>query len=870
MTFSTPLRTFILATGLMTAPGLLAQEAAYIPGDILLMLEPGASARAVVHDLTEINGLPTGLRVVKEVSTPMRAWLLHYDNAQLPQALVKRQVGMHPGVTFAQNNHIVVDRAVPDDPQYGQQWQHQNIGSEAAWDITTGGLTATGDTIVVCIIENADLPHPDLVDNAWYNHQEIPGNEVDDDGNGYVDDFRGWNPGGDDDNVYGGGHGTQVAGMIGAVGDNGSQVAGANWDVKMMVVTRDGISEAAVVESYTYPLAMRRRYNQTNGQEGAFVVATNASWGIDNADHTGYPIWCAMYDTLGTAGILNCGATANNNVNIDVVDDMPTGCESDFMVSVTATNNEDIRTFSGYGATTVDLGAPGEDVFTTSMGGGTGSTSGTSFASPLTAGVIGLLYSVPCATMMDLVHADPQAGALYVRQALFTGVEQVGNLPGNTVTGGRVNSFNSLQWIMAGCGTCPAPYNLTATSSALGEADLAWSSTSSTTFNVRYREVGTTDWITIADVASAAQAIAGLGLCAQYEYQVEALCDGETSGYSASSIFTTEGCCTVPAEITAAPVDTTGIQVQWSTVLVASAYDIRYALAGTNDWVTVAGLVASPYTIDGLDGCNDYEVQMRSSCDGTTTTDWSASAFVTVPGCGVCVDLAFCPSVSADASEEWIAQVAIGSIENVSGSNEGYALFATQNTTLDAGTPVPVTLTPGYAGTEYEEAWTIWVDLDLDGQFEAPGERVFQAEAAAGPVTGDLLVPESAPVGPTRMRVVMSYDAPVDDGCADDYDFGETEDYCVTILGPSGMATPDHAGTGVYPNPADDALFIHLPGAVRAVIEVVDNTGRVASRTNADGPRARITTSGLAEGLYLYRVMDGVRELSRGKFQVAH
>ncbi|HNK67494.1 MAG TPA: S8 family serine peptidase [Flavobacteriales bacterium] len=870
MTLSTPFRTLILATALTTAPMLLAQEAAYIPGDILLMLEPGASARSVVNDLAFINGQPTGLRVVKEVSAPMRAWLLHYDNPALRQAEVMRQVGRHPGVTFAQNNHVVKDRAVPNDPQYGQQWQHQNIDSEAAWDITTGGLTATGDTIVVCIIENADLPHPDLVANAWYNHQEIASNSIDDDGNGYVDDFQGWNPGGNNDDVYGGGHGTQVAGMIGAVGDNGSQVAGANWDVKMMVVTRDGIGEAAVVESYTYPLVMRRRYNETNGAEGAFVVATNASWGIDNADPAGYPIWCAMYDTLGAAGVLNCGATANNNVNIDVVGDMPTACASDFMVSVTATNTNDMRTFSGYGATTVDLGAPGENIFTTSMGGGTGSTSGTSFASPLTAGVIALLYSAPCATMMGLVHADPEAGALYVRQALFTGVEQVGNLPGNTVTGGRVNSNNSLLWIMSGCGTCPAPYNLSGSSTALGEEDLVWSSTVGTTFNVRYRPVGSTDWVVVNDVPSASLTLQDLDLCAAYEYQVEAQCEGETSGWSASWTFTSEGCCTVPTSVTAEAVDTTGINVQWSVVLAANTYDIRYALAGTTDWTTVAGLSTSPYAITGLEGCNEYEVQMRTSCDGITTTDWSASTLVMVPGCGVCVDLAFCPSVSASTNDEWIDRVRIGAIDNTSGNNEGYALFATESTTLDIGTPTPVILTPGYDSDEYAEAWTIWLDLDLNGQFEAPGERVFQSDAVAGEVTGNLLVPETAPVGPTRMRVIMEYFSAAATGCENDYNYGETEDYCVTIAPASGLTAVEGHGTSAYPNPADDAMTIALPGAGRAVIEVLDNTGRMAMRTSADGPRAWVTTSNLAEGLYLYRVMVGGRETARGKFQVAH
>src|SRR5690606_37304415 len=116
------------------------------------------------------------------------------------------------------------------------------------------------------------------------------------------------------------------------------------------------------------------------------------------------PLWCAIYDTLGTAGVLNCGATSNSNVNIDVVGDLPTACPSDHLISVTATDNNDNRTFSAYGSTHVDLGAPGEDVRTTSIGGGYGTTSGTSFASPLTAGVIGLLYSAPCASMMSLVH----------------------------------------------------------------------------------------------------------------------------------------------------------------------------------------------------------------------------------------------------------------------------------------------------------------------------------------------------------------------------------------------------------------------------------------------------------------------------------
>ena len=103
------------------------------------------------------------------------------------------------------------------------------------------------------------------------------------------------------------------------------------------------------------------------------LLMVNGEWGIDNGDPASAPLWCAFYDTLGFYGILNCGATANNNVNIDVVGDLPTACGSDYMISVTATNSADLRTFSGYGQTTIDIGAPGASVVTTANGGGSAS-----------------------------------------------------------------------------------------------------------------------------------------------------------------------------------------------------------------------------------------------------------------------------------------------------------------------------------------------------------------------------------------------------------------------------------------------------------------------------------------------------------------
>ena len=141
-------------------------------------------------------------------------------------------------------------------------------------------------------------------------------------------------------------------------------------------------------------------------------------------------MWCAYYDDLGAAGILNCGATANNNVNIDVVGDMPTGCGSDYMVAVTATNDSDVRTFSGYGATTIDLGAPGRKRVLAFGSTGYGGTSGTSFASPCVAGGIALVYSAPCADLASSALTSPQATADAVRGYILNGVDAVRQLGG--------------------------------------------------------------------------------------------------------------------------------------------------------------------------------------------------------------------------------------------------------------------------------------------------------------------------------------------------------------------------------------------------------------------------------------------------------
>lgn len=853
-----------------SAPAAFSQ-AATVPGDVLVMLRPGASARQLANDLRMVQGIPTELRVVREVSAPMRAWLFHFNPGSVAQDAMLQAFRDHRAVQMAQNNHVIAERAVPNDPQYGQQWQHQNIQSALAWDITTGGVTAAGDTIVVAIIENADLPHPDLAANAWINHGEIPGNGVDDDGNGYVDDVRGWNPAGNDDNVYGGSHGTEVAGMIGAVGNNGSQVTGANWQVKMMPVTYASSQEADVITSYTYPLVMRRLYNATNGAKGAFVVATNASWGVNGGQPADAPLWCAIYDTLGTAGVLNCGATSNSNVNVDVVGDLPTACPSDFMISVTATNNSDMRTFSGYGATTIDVGAPGASVFTTTNN-GTGTATGTSFASPLTAGVIALMYSVPCASLAALAHNDPMEAALRVRQALFAGVDQVGNLPGNTVTGGRINAFNSVQLLMDSCQACPQPYNLAASSDAIGSATLGWNALPGT-FTVRYRAQGASAWTESSGITGMELQLANIDACTAYEFQISADCDTATSAFSPSFFWTSEGCCTAPLSISATAIDTVNASITWTSVLASESYSLRWREVGETDWTYLQEeLTGNAVELTGLVPCSDIEVQMGSLCE-LTDSEWSASIVLHIPGCGQCIEGQFCVSKGTNASLEWIARVKLAGIDRTSTGDGGYANVdvTSQATELSIGATYPILLAPGYAAAAFAEYFTVWMDLDRDGQF-TPGEKVFDAGSSVTTALNDsLAVPANATPGPVRMRVVMKYNSAPATGCTT-FDYGETEDYCVTLINGSTSITeaPQLLHVQLHPQPADQELSISLghTGALQLVI--TDVTGRTLIQKSMQGGFITVGTGQLVSGVYLYRLLDHGTVMARGSFVVAH
>lgn len=916
----------LIVLALLSVGRLSAQlnETECLPGNILVMLQAGASAERLAADLAIVDGHPTGLRVENEVSAPLRTWLLKFDDGAIAQWNMLRAVRNHPYVMLAQNDHVVKERVAPNDAQYSQQWHHQNIDSEAAWDISTGGVTIAGDTIVVAIIENADLSHADLSGNAWMNHGEIAGNGLDDDANGYIDDVRGWNTPSNNDNVYSGSHGTQCAGMAGAVGNNSQGVVGANWNVKLMPVNYGGVSESAVLAAYTYPLVMRRLYNESNGDRGAFIVVTSASWGIDGGQPADSPLWCAMYDTLGTAGVLNCGATANNAVDVDAVGDLPTACGSDFMVSVTATDNNDQRTFSAWGLTTIDVGAPGSSVRTTNIGGGYGNTSGTSFACPLTAGVIGLLYSAPCASLISLVHADPQEGAMYVRQKLFEGVEQVGNLPGNTVTGGRISSGNSMQLIMTGCSSCPPPFG--GSVQRIGNnAAFSWSATTEGPFNVRFRAVGSSDWTEVIGLEASNLTVTDVEPCTAYEFQVEMDCGSEVSGYSNSFIL--------PAPDEGAPVISASGYPEFCA---GSSFTLSSNVANNVMWSSGEQTGSISPQQSGA-----YTVTFTGQC-GTYTSDPFNVTVIQTPAAPVAPDVQLAgPGVATlTATGNNITWYDAPSGGNVVGSGSPWntpALSATTSfwcTAANTNGSVPVFggKTNNTTSGQYHTNATNYQLFTANQLFVIRSVKVYSNSAGLRPIAlvdanGNVITQANfnIPDGESRVQLNFTVPGPGNYGLRivsgnpglwrDGIGSVQTYPYALGSFGsvtgssatggnstvyyyffydwevsdplvacespieevvvelPAAVGELSSGAVRVFPNPADRDLFINLDGELSGeslVFSVIDAAGREVGTKRVVGGRATFTTAFLSNGLYAYRIMRDGQVLHADRFMVEH
>lgn len=472
---------------------------------------------------------------------------------------------------------------------------------------------------------------------------------------------------------------------------------------------------------------------------------------------------------------------------------------------------------------------------------------------------------------MALVQADPSAGALQVRDLLFDGVDEVGNLPGTIVTGGRINAGTSMQLLMNACGPCPAPYGLNVEIVDLTAALLSWNVVTGSNFDIRYRAIGAVDWIELSGISPTTFTISGLQTCTAYEFQVRVICGAEVSDYSSSFTWTSAGCCEAPGNIIMGFIGDNIASLTWSTVIGAGAYDVRVREVGTVDWTLIEDEANNFTSIGGLAPCINYEVQVASVCNGVTG-EWSASVLFTTLGCGNCIDNDYCASTGQNTSSEWIERVAFNSVDHTSGNDGGYGDHTDVSGYLDIGPAQIVSLVPGYITFAYSEWWSIWVDLDQDGIF-ATAEQLYQSAAGINTsVAASIVVPASAVPGTTRMRVVMKYGSNVADACTS-FSNGEVEDYCVNLVQGIGVNEIGSNMARVHPSPADDQLILTLAGELaqgRALLLVQDATGRAIAQQVVEGPRGTVNTGAFAEGLYHYSLLRNDRRLAQGRFVVVH
>jgi subtilisin family serine protease len=378
-----------------------------------------------------------------------------------------------PGVVYAEPNYELHAQETPNDPQFTSQWGLNNVGQTGgtpdadidapeAWDYTTGNSA----TVVAVIDTGVDYTHPDLQANIWTNPGEIPGNGIDDDGNGFVDDVHGYDFANHDGNpMDDNNHGTHVAGIIGAVGNNGVGVTGINWNVKIMAVKFLDANGSGTTSDAILAL----NYAVANG-----AVISNNSYGGD-------PFNQSLFDAIQNArnaGHIYVAAAGNGNFlgigqDNDSTPFYPANYNLDNVVSVAATDsNDNLASFSNYGRTTVDLAAPGVSILSTTRNNTYMSLSGTSMATPHVTGVLALVRGE---------HPDWSYSQV-ISQVLST-TDPIPALQGKTVTGGRLNAWRAVQpppvidlnWAGGGISgpattAVDAPFTLSRTYTISGEA----------------------------------------------------------------------------------------------------------------------------------------------------------------------------------------------------------------------------------------------------------------------------------------------------------------------------------------------------------------------------------------------------------------
>ncbi len=395
----------------------------FVPEELIVKFKGGVSDREI-DAINMITG--TSVLSVNRIAHFMRL-RIHGSDRSVRQLV--RRYRAREDVQYAEPNYIVHTSLFSDDPSFSQLWALYNSGQSGgspgadiyatdAWDLETGS-----SSVVVAVIDTGvDYDHEDLSANIWINEGEIPGNGIDDDDNGFIDDIRGWNFIDDNnDPIDNNAHGTHVSGTIAAVGNNGTGVSGVNWKAQVMSLkfldAQGNGTTVNAVKAIQYATMM-----------GVRIV--NNSWGGSGFSQT-------LKDAIveaDEAGVIFVAAAGNNGLNNDISQFYPANYDVPNIITVAATDHNDtLAVFSNYGPSSVEVGAPGVDIFSTTLNDTYGYMSGTSMATPHVSGVAALLLAQFPALTND-----------EIKERILNSVDPVSSLKGMVMTGGRLNANDAL------------------------------------------------------------------------------------------------------------------------------------------------------------------------------------------------------------------------------------------------------------------------------------------------------------------------------------------------------------------------------------------------------------------------------------------
>ena len=411
----------------------------FVPGEVIVKFKENKDASSITYPSNSFD-IKSDKRIINANERRFREKgldRLHLLKVNDVEKTIM-ELRNNPDVDYAEPNYIVSVAKIPNDANFSQLYGLHNTGQsggkiDADIDAPEGWNIQTGNKkVIVAVIDTGvDYNHADLARNMWINAGEIPNNGIDDDHNGFIDDYRGWNFVGNTSDPFDDyGHGTHVAGTIGAAGDNGIGVTGVNWNVTIMPVKfldsgGSGTIESAIL-SVQYATLMHADIMSNSWGGGGFSLALRDA-----------------IEAANNAGILFVAAAGNSAQDNDATPFYPASYDNSNVIAVAATDaNDEIAGFSNYGASSVDVAAPGVGIFSTVPNGtcpicsasGYTSISGTSMATPHVSGVAALIKA-----------QYPLASVSQIKSRILNSVDHLTNLDGRILSGGRINAYNALE-----------------------------------------------------------------------------------------------------------------------------------------------------------------------------------------------------------------------------------------------------------------------------------------------------------------------------------------------------------------------------------------------------------------------------------------